>query len=134
MSLTILLASAVVTLTIPKPVVNFDSLIAAIEAVESPNERDPWAKAGGAANFTPALWAQYSAMPYSLAQNPEESHEVMIHAFTDWIRRYLKLGITPTNYRLAAAWNLGFDGALHAVRTETCFGSRVANLCEAKTP
>lgn len=126
------LACMSVVLTIPKPVLNFDKLIAAIEAVESPNERDPWAKAGGAANFKPALWMQYSALNYSYSQVPYWSHEAMKHAFADWIERYHALDITATNYRLAAAWNLGFRGALHAVRTETCFGSRVANLCEAK--
>lgn len=119
-----------VVLTVPKPVLNFDKLIAAIEQVE--NGR--WGRLSGRPNWTRALWSQYSPLPFSYSAAPNSSREAMRRALADFTKRYLAEDTTPTLWRLAMCWNLGYDGAKKVRRTETDFGSRVANLCEAKTP
>lgn len=129
--LSIFALSTILSLNIHDSELNFDRLMLAIEEVESPNERRPWSKPGGAANWTPALWHQYSALPYLCARQKESSREAMVNALTDFCHRYIAEGITPTYWRLAMAWNKGYDGAKRARRTKDDYGERVSNLVAA---
>ena len=129
------LACLSVVLVIPKPEISFDRLIAAIEKVESPNERNPWLKYGGAANWRLALWKQYTNLDYYWgASVPNVSREVMLHALTDFCRRYIAEGITPTHWLLATAWLKGYDGAKKVRRTPNDYGERATNLAQEKLP
>jgi len=124
----IAICSVVVNFTISDHLVSFDRLISAIEQVESGS----WSKNGGKANWKPNTWKQFSAESYGMAQIPSKSREAMIHAFTDYERRYLAEGLNPTIWRLATAWNLGYDGAKKARRINNDYGSRCENLAKEK--
>ncbi len=123
-----LFACVAITLTIPKPSVDFERLALAVEAKEAGAERHPWSKPGGAANWKRQTWAQYSTLDYSRAQQPKDSRETMVHMFADYARRYLALGRTPSAWLLATAYLKGFDGALRERRTRGDYGECCENL------
>ncbi len=132
--LSLLLAASLVSVSVESPPINFLRVALAVEAVEAGAEKNPWAKPGGKANWSRRTWAQYSALPYEAAKVPEHSREAMIHAFHDFSRRLLDRGVTPTIWRLASAYLLGFDGSLVARRTPDDYGSRAEALVLERRP
>lgn len=122
--LAILVVSAVISIAVPKVVIDFDRLIGAIESVENGD----WSKAGGRACWTETEWKRYSVLPYSAAKVPAHSRAAMLNALNAYCRRLIEAGETPTFWKLATIWHLGWDGMHRTRRTKDDFGERCANL------
>lgn len=125
--LTISLACLSVVLTIPKQETSFDRLGLAVEQVEN----GEWRKPGGRACWTKREWVRYSALPFYYASNPYHSREAMAHAFSRYTQRLVDAGETPTPWKLAMIWHLGWDEMHRTRRTKDDFGERAANLYDA---
>ena len=113
-----------VSVSLPPKEIDFSPLIHAIEAVEGGS----WIHYGGKANWKRTTWQQYSTLNFGLASVPAHSREAMVHAFTDYCRRYIAEGITPTTWRLSTAWLKGYDGAKRTQRKTNDYGERCENL------
>lgn len=119
-----------VVLTVPKPVLTFDKLIAAIEE----KENGLWSNDGGRANWKRETWAQFTMSPFRFAKEQEDSRLVMRWALQRYTDRFIAMEETPTVWKLAMCWRYGFEGARKKRRVRDDYGDCVANLCEAKTP
>jgi hypothetical protein len=86
----------------------------------------------GAYQFRASTWRRYTSVPFSRALERLESDRVAV-AHYEWLRRgFERAGLTPTPYRIALAWNGGFEAAVSGRSPAVAhdYAQRAVNLAE----
>lgn len=108
----------------------------AINWVENPTNHTRRGSKGelGPYQFRVNTWRLHTAKPFELAVVREHADEVAAKHY-EWIKQgLLEVGIAPTPFNIALAWNSGL-GAVQRGRVPTVsynYAQRVANLVEAQ--
>jgi hypothetical protein len=106
----------------------------AIHQVENPhNSRQPGPYGElGAYQFCAATWARHSRRPFSDALDRRVADVVAVKHH-DWIcERLVEIGMEPSVYNVALAWNAGINAAMRgsAPRRAHEYATRVGNIAK----
>lgn len=107
----------------------------AINWVENPTNQTQVGRFGelGPYQFRPATWRMHTNKPFSQAVQRSVADEVAVKHY-EWIKRtFERVGVEPSPFNIAMAWNCGVDAVLTGRAPSVSYGyaTRVNNLVGA---
>lgn len=119
-----------IVVRVPSREIDLEALCWAIEE----REGGKWSSPGGRACWTKRAWMEETGgkLSYALASKPAVSRYFAALRLAKFALRFRRDGIDPTAWRLAASWNLGYNGARRAVRGLHPYSEHVEALYEKR--